>query len=108
MPKVKLIDANALAESDIAKIIDGYLYNQCNLTVGLAAALMPEIEAKPVRRGRWIPTEYDSYADGAPVWDKYECSECGHEHSGEEDTLTAFCPNCGSDMREANKDADDN
>ena len=99
MPEVRLIDANALAESDMAKLIDRYLYNQCNLTVGLAAALMPEIEAKPVRRGRWIPTEYDSFADGAPVWDKWECSECGHEHSGEEDTLTAFCPDCGADMR---------
>lgn len=52
-----------------------------------------------MRHGRWIPTEYDSYADGSPVWDKYECSECGHEHSGEEDTLTPYCPNCGADMR---------
>lgn len=59
-------------------------------------AEMPTIEAEPVRHGRWIPTEYDSYADGAPVWDKWECSECGHEHNGEEDTLTAFCPDCGS------------
>ena len=55
--------------------------------------------SKPeVRHGRWIPTEYDSYADGAPVWDKWECSECGHEHSGEKDTLTAFCPDCGAKM----------
>lgn len=60
----------------------------------------PTIEAKPVRHGRWIPTEYDSYADGAPVWDKWGCSECGHEHSGEEDTLTAFCPDCGARMEE--------
>ena len=59
---------------------------------------MPTIEAEPVRHGRWIPTEYDSYADGAPVWDKWECSDCGHEHSGEEDTLTAFCPDCGARM----------
>lgn len=58
----------------------------------------PEVEAEPVRCGRWIPTEYDSYADGAPVWDKWECSDCGHEHSGEEDTLTAFCPDCGARM----------
>jgi hypothetical protein len=58
---------------------------------------MPTIEPK-VRHGRWIPTEYDSYADGAPVWDKWECSECGHEHRGEEDTLTLFCPNCGAKM----------
>lgn len=58
----------------------------------------PTVDVKPVRHGRWIPIEYDSYADGAPVWDKWECSECGHEHNGEEDTLTAFCPDCGSDM----------
>lgn len=59
---------------------------------------LPAIEAEPVRHGRWIPTEYDVYADGAPVWDKWECSECGHEHSGEEDTLTPFCPSCGARM----------
>ena len=56
------------------------------------------IEAEPVRHGRWIPTEYDSYADGAPVWDKWECSECNNEHSGEENTLSAFCPECGARM----------
>lgn len=59
---------------------------------------LPTIGAEPMRHGRWIPTEYDSYADGAPVWDKWKCSECGHEHSGEEDTLTAFCPDCGAKM----------
>ena len=59
---------------------------------------VPTIEAKPARCGRWIPIEYDSYADGAPVWDKWECSNCGHEHNGEKDTLTAFCPDCGFDM----------
>ena len=50
------------------------------------------------RLGLWLPIEYDSYADGVPVWDKWECSECGHEHKGEEDTLTAFCPDCGARM----------
>ena len=58
----------------------------------------PTIDAEPVRHGRWTPIEYDTYADGAPVWDKWECSECGHEHKGEEDTLTAFCPDCGARM----------
>ena len=57
----------------------------------------PTIEPE-VRRGRWIPREYNGYADGAPVWDMWECSECGHEHNGEEDTLTAFCPDCGARM----------
>ena len=65
---------------------------------------MPSVDAEPGRHGRWIPTEYDGYADGYPVYDAFECSECGHEHSGEEDTLTAFCPDCGAMM---NGGADD-
>lgn len=44
---MRLIDADALAKSDMAKLIDRYLEHQCNLTVGLAAALMPEIESQP-------------------------------------------------------------
>lgn len=62
-------------------------------------------ECNKFRHGRWIPREYDGYADGAPVWDKWECSECGHEHSGEEDTLTAFCPECGARMDGGGTDA---
>lgn len=68
----------------------------------------PTIEAESVRHGRWIPIEYDSYADGAPVWDKWECSECCHEHNGEEDTLTAFCPDCGARLDVTVKDKGDN
>ena len=75
------------------------------LDTAIEALKQPTIEPE-VRHGRWIPIEYDSYADGAPVWDKYECSECGHEHNGEEDTLTAFCPDCGADMREGGADND--
>lgn len=68
------------------------------LDTAIEALKQPTIEAEPVRHGRWIPIEYDSYADGAPVWDKWGCSECGHEHNGEEDTMTAFCPGCGARM----------
>ena len=50
------------------------------------------------RAGRWIPTGYDGYADGNPVYDWWECSECGWEHTGDEESLTAFCPNCGAKM----------
>lgn len=53
-------------------------------------------EYKEPETGRWIPIEYDGYADGNPVWDKWECSECGWEHTGDEESLTAFCPNCGA------------
>lgn len=51
-----------------------------------------------VKHGRWIPLEYDGYADGNPVWDLWKCSECQEEHSGDEDTLTPYCPNCGARM----------
>ena len=89
MPEVRLIDANALAESDMAKLIDRYLYNQCNLTVGLAAALMPEIEAEPVRHGRWT--------------EKGHCECCGFDMGSRADKWTnvydfAYCPNCGVKM----------
>lgn len=77
----------ATGEPDLSKGDDVRFFTDCPLT-----------DAEPVRHGRWIPTEYDGYADGAPVWDKWECSECGHEHKGEEDTLTAFCPDCGARM----------
>ena len=50
------------------------------------------------RTGRWIPVGYDGYADGNPVYDWWECSECGWEHTGDEESLTAFCPNCGAEM----------
>lgn len=88
------IDANALI---------GFLHTQTFIDGDDRSLVYRWIEEQPtiepeVRHGRWIPTEYDSYSDGSPVWDKYECSECGREHSGEEDTLTAFCPDCGARM----------
>lgn len=52
------------------------------------------------KTGRWIPVGYDGYADGNPVYDWWECSECGEEHTGDDDTLTAYCPNCGAKMEE--------
>jgi hypothetical protein len=57
------------------------------------------------KRGQWIPIEYDGYADGFPVWDLWECSECREEHSGDEDTLTPYCPNCGAKMDGGNDNA---
>lgn len=53
-----------------------------------------------VKHGHWIPLEYDGYADGNPVWDLWECSECQEEHSGDEETLTLYCPQCGAKMDE--------
>ena len=55
-------------------------------------------EYTEVKQGEWIPTEYDGYADGCPVWDLWECSECHEEHRGDEETLTCYCPHCGAKM----------
>lgn len=57
-----------------------------------------ELKKQAVERSEWVPLEYDAYADGNPVWDLWECQKCGHEHNGEEYTLTAYCPNCGAIM----------
>ena len=50
------------------------------------------VEAIPVRRGRWI-----DMGDATVV-----CSECNNQIVGEPDY--AFCPCCGADMREVEKD----
>ena len=63
-----------------------------------ALKTQPTVDAVEVVHGRWIPLEYDGFADGNPVWDLWECSECREEHSGDEDTLTPYCPNCGAKM----------
>ena len=56
------------------------------------------VKAKELE-GYWIPISGDGYANGNIVYDEWECSNCGHEHNGDEDTLTAYCPDCGSKMK---------
>ena len=46
----------------------------------------------------WRPIEYDGFYDGQPVYDVWECSECGWEHNGDDGTLTPYCPMCGAKM----------
>lgn len=59
---------------------------------------LPAADAAEVVHARWVPLEADGYADGSPVWDLWECSNCREEHSGDEDTLTPYCPYCGAKM----------
>ena len=54
--------------------------------------------------GHWIPIGYDGYADGSPVIEEWECSECGWEHSGDSDTLTPYYPNCSAKMESEGSD----
>lgn len=67
---------------------------------------MVEDDEEPVRHGRWIGTEFDGYADGLPVYDVYECSECGMEYDSTDDGEIThnYCPNCGARM---NGESDD-
>ena len=58
----------------------------------------PTIEAEPVRHGRWVPLSYDGYADGYPVYDEWECSECHFACEGEGEPPLNYCPNCGLKM----------
>lgn len=63
-----------------------------------AILLVPAADVAPVKHATWRGLEYDGYADGTPVYFVWECSNCGEEHRGEENTLTRFCPNCGAKM----------
>lgn len=50
------------------------------------------------RLGRWVPLGCIVFADGKPVYEEWECSECHEEHLGLDDTLTEYCPHCGARM----------
>lgn len=50
------------------------------------------------RKGKWIGTEFDGYADGNPVYYEWMCDTCGYTVEDEEPTWN-YCPNCGADMR---------
>ena len=59
----------------------------------------PAADVAPVRHGRWIGIEYDGYADGFPVYDLWECSECGEEVKGEDVPVShPWCHSCGARM----------
>lgn len=59
----------------------------------------PAADVAEVRHGRWVGIEYDGYADGCPVYDLWECSECGEEVRGEDVPDThPWCHACGARM----------
>lgn len=65
--------------------------DDCMVYRGLRDTPTIQIEAEPVRHGRWIAQED---ADGDI---SFVCSECSRRLRWDED----FCPSCGSDMRTA-------
>lgn len=64
------------------------------------AADDPEIlRFTPVVHGYWVGTQYDGFADGCPVYDLWECSECREEYESEGDPPPYnYCPKCGAKM----------
>ena len=71
------------------------VWQECDVYKKLTA--LPSVRPT-VKTGQWVPIGYDGYADGNPVYDYWECSNCGWEHNGDDETLTAYCPNCGRKM----------
>ena len=100
----RLIYANRLKEAVITDYYEHFTRYHDTDQIALIDMVCDDIDESPtvdaveVVHGRWIPLEYDGFADGNPVWDLWECSECREEHSGDEDTLTPYCPNCGAKM----------
>lgn len=73
-----------------------------SLIIGWLISIINEVpvaDVAPVVHGKWVGLEYDGYADGYPVYDLWECSECGVEERGE-DVLTThpWCHGCGARM----------
>lgn len=93
---MRLIDADALIDNRSIQINIGAGDNICIDVSDILKA--PTIEAEPVRHGRWIPVGYDGYADGLPVYDEWECSECRFEVEGEGEPPLNYCPECGLKM----------
>lgn len=78
-------------------ISDGEYCGYCTEDVNLGS--IPAADVAEVRHGRWIGIEYDGYADGCPVYDLWECSECGEEVRGEDVPDThPWCHACGARM----------
>ena len=72
-------------------------YEETGLEPERIELLIPADDVAEVRHGRWIGIEYDGYADGCPVYDLWECSECGEEVRGEDVPDThPWCHACGA------------
>jgi hypothetical protein len=90
-----IIHARGVAGNDsILKKVTDIVDNMRGLV-----AEAPAADVAPVVHGKWVGLEYDGYADGCPVYDVWECSECGEEVSGEDVPIThPYCHGCGARM----------
>ena len=90
----RLIDADALYQ--IVKLAwDTSDSEDFEKSVFIAIATAPTIEPK---KGKWIDSERPKW-DGTTYFLR-QCSVCGYERTDcNADLDTAYCPNCGADMR---------
>ena len=93
---------------DVYRVIAGHSdYHGDNILSALTCIAEGK-EVKPVKpledlrpKGKWIGLEYDGYADGNPVYDLWECSNCGNEEKGEDvPEQNPFCRCCGMQAEE--------
>lgn len=72
--------------------------NQICVDAAERLKVLADIEQPSDECGHWEGTS-DGYADGAPVYDMWACSECGYDADGaDEPPDWNFCPNCGKKM----------
>lgn len=102
----------ALAVQELEVLRQEYeMHDDCDELVARrcrdALSAVPAADVAEVRHGRWIGLEYDGYADGCPVYDLWECSECGEEVRGDDVPSThPWCHSCGARMdKEDNNDS---
>jgi len=82
---------------DAQLISDGEYCGYCTEDVSLNSIPAAAV-AGGVRQGGF-PPGYDGYADGYPVYDLWECSECGEEVRGDDVPSThPWCHSCGARM----------
>ena len=93
----RLIDANALSK-------DAFHIKQYGKGIRCVVdwddiKAAPTVDAVEVVHGEWVGIQYDGYADGCPVYDLWECSNCREEYESEGDPPPYnYCPNCGAKM----------
>ena len=81
-------------------------YGDCTVAKTLETVIeqigeLPTADVIPAVHAHFVPTEYDGYADGNPVWDTWECSACHEEFRNEgEEPDFCYCPYCGAIMDE--------
>ena len=92
MPKVRLIDANALHTKILEENSRNYAATENVAQILLRIETAPTIEPE-IRRGRWIFVGEETLHDGW-TYRKHRCTECDFV------TLEAknFCQNCGAKM----------